>query len=44
MVGQALTEIKMDARHERVEEEHEDDNGEDGHALDQKNLISYPVL
>lgn len=42
--GQVLTKIKMNAWDERVEEEHEDDNCEDGHTLDQENLVSYLVL
>lgn len=40
----ALTQVQMDAWNKGVDEEHEYDHGEDGHALHQEDLVSYPVL
>lgn len=39
-----LTELQMNAGDEGVEKEHEDDHGEDGHALHQQHRVGYPVL
>ena len=42
--GAGHTEVQVDAGNEGVEEEHEDDDSEDGHTLDQQNGVGDPVL